>query len=130
MNAGGTITLMDETHGDDDNLTLGRERKICLPKMVLGAEKALLTVKHDRECGLDVNVAPESGFTVSGHRIEIRREGSAERHTLGESRTLEPWQSDAAVAVYTVASFHTQGHPEDAPARLYHSGTEQRRPTP
>jgi hypothetical protein len=33
MNAGGTITLMDETHGDDDNATLGKEGKIHVPKI-------------------------------------------------------------------------------------------------
>lgn len=69
----------------------------CTPSSVdLEVEKNQLTLKHDRECKLEIKVAPDN-VAVSAYRIEIRRESEANQWCVLSNQQLEdPWKAKIA----------------------------------
>ena len=61
----------------------------------LDVEKNLLTLKHDRECNLEVKIEPDS-VTVDEYTIEIKRTNESVWYPLATSKTLTPWYGNVA----------------------------------
>lgn len=69
----------------------------CTPSSVaLEVEKNKLTLKHNRECKLEIKVEPES-TSVDAYRIEIRREKEQKKWcTLSNKKIEDPWKAKIA----------------------------------
>ena len=68
----------------------------CTPSSVtLTVEKNLLTLKHNRNCKIKINVTPRN-LSIDGYRIEIRRASDAVWCTLAHQKAMNPWR--AAIA--------------------------------
>jgi len=67
--------------------------KNCTPGNVsLEVAKNLLTLKHDRDCRLNIKVDP-AGVAASAFRIEIRRASGATWCKLSSSQTMDTWHA-------------------------------------
>ena len=55
-----------------------------------------MTLKHDRECNLELQVAPSNVVSIDETRIEIARRGNPIWHTLSTEKALAPWQANIA----------------------------------
>ncbi len=68
----------------------------CTPSsVVLEVQKNRLTLKHDRDCRLHVNVQPAT-VTVDRYRIEIKRASGGSWCTLSNRQTEDPWSAKIA----------------------------------
>jgi len=72
-------------------------------KVELEASKNLLTLKHDRDCNLEVKTTPATGITVDEYRIDIKRTNSATWYVLSTNKTMTPWHGNIA------GGFHLRG---------------------
>ncbi len=72
-------------------------------KVELEASKNLLTLKHDRDCNLEVKTTPATGIAVDEYRIDIKRTNSATWYALNTNKTMNPWQANIA------GGFHLRG---------------------
>ncbi|HUS92318.1 MAG TPA: hypothetical protein VM389_08600 [Phycisphaerae bacterium] len=94
--AGGAWECADPAGRTPDEPELPCEQPNCNPTRVdLEVEKALLTLKHDRDCRLNVVVEPDD-VQVQECKIEIRRESAADWCTLSRRQTEDPWQAKIA----------------------------------
>ena len=69
----------------------------------LEASKNLLTLKHDRDCNLEVKTTPAAEITVDEYRIDIKRTNSATWYVLSTNKTMTPWHGNIA------GGFHLRG---------------------
>ena len=72
------------------------------PQVELTIQKSLLTLKHDKNCNLQINVQPP-GVTVTDYRIEMKRASESTWYTLTNAQSLSPWSAKAA------GDFHLRG---------------------
>lgn len=70
--------------------------------MELTASKNLLTLKHDRECNLEVKTVPVD-ISSEQYKIEIKQTNSATWYTLSTNKTMTPWLANIA------GGFHLRG---------------------
>lgn len=71
-------------------------KEIVVFDVTLDVEKTLLTLKHDRECALEVNVTPSNTVYAQRYQIEIKRTNSSTWCVLITNRTMSPWFSNIA----------------------------------
>ena len=71
-------------------------------KVELEASKNALTLKHDRECNLEVKTVPVD-ISADQYKIEIKRTNSATWYTLSTNKTMTPWLANIA------GGFHLRG---------------------
>jgi hypothetical protein len=76
---------------------------VVVLKVDLEASKNLLTLKHDRDCNLEVKTTPATGITVDEYRIDIKRTNSATWYVLSTNKTMTPWHGNIA------GGFHLRG---------------------
>ena len=72
------------------------EKKIVVFDIGLDVENTSLTLKHDHECDLEVQVRPEGEVPVQQYRIEINAANATIWYRLSKTRTLEPWRAKVA----------------------------------
>ncbi|NKB24141.1 MAG: hypothetical protein GKR87_07160 [Kiritimatiellae bacterium] len=85
----GTVTAQDAVNA-------------TIVKVDLDVEKNLLTLKHDRDCDLEVMVELAS-VTVDEYKIEIKRTIESTWYSMATSKTLTPWYGNIA------GFFHLRG---------------------
>ncbi len=83
---------------------------VTVLRVSIDVQKTLLTLKHDRECNLEVKTTPVD-IAFSTYRIDIKRTNNATWYVLSTNKALLPWYANIA------GSFHVRG-------MAYISGTE------
>jgi hypothetical protein len=71
-------------------------------KVEMEASKNVLTIKHDRDCNLEVKTVPVD-ISADQYKIEIKRTNSATWYTLSTNKTMTPWHANIA------GGFHLRG---------------------
>ena len=92
MNSIATSWAFSPIYGDFSNPAYGE----TVVKVDIEASKNLLTLKHDRDCNLEVKNTPTNGITVDEYRINIKRTNSATWYTLYTNKTMTPWHANIA----------------------------------
>lgn len=64
-------------------------------KVTLTVEKPLLTLKHNRDCKLEIKVEPAE-VVASAFRIEIRRDSGRDWKKISDTSKMEPWHATIA----------------------------------
>ena len=85
-----------------DNTNFYDEVNLSVIKVDLEASKNVLTLKHDRECNLEVKTVPVD-ISADQYKIEIKRTNSATWYTLSTNKTMTPWLANIA------GGFHLRG---------------------
>ncbi len=75
---------------------------ITVLKVVFDVQKTLLTLKHDRECNLEVKTIPVD-IPLGTYRIDIKRTNSAIWYVLSNDKEMAPWYANIA------GGFHLHG---------------------
>ncbi|HPF98822.1 MAG TPA: hypothetical protein PLE77_02055 [Kiritimatiellia bacterium] len=85
------------------NLCVLGSATVTVLSVDLEASQNLLTLKHDRDCNLEVKTTPATGTTVDEYRIDIKRTNSATWYVLSTNKTMTPWHANVA------GGFHLRG---------------------
>lgn len=72
------------------------------PTVELTVQKSLLTLKHDKNCNVQINVQPP-GVSVTDYRIEMKQASGSTWYTLTNAQSLTPWSAKVA------GNFHLRG---------------------
>lgn len=75
---------------------------ITVLKVGIDVQKILLTLKHDRECNLEVKAIPID-IPLGTYRIDIKRTNSATWYVLSANKYMSPWYANIA------GGFHLRG---------------------
>ena len=76
---------------------------LTVVQVELDTEKTLLTLRHNRECNLEIKTIPAIETEFNEYRIDIKRTNSATWYVLGSNRTMTPWHANIA------GEFHLRG---------------------
>ena len=90
-----TGSLQGMTCADTVNLTV--------MQVQLDTEKTLLTLKHNRECNLEIKTIPAIETEFNEYRVDIKRTNSVTWYVLGSNRAITPWHANIA------GEFHLRG---------------------
>lgn len=104
VNSQGVVTGLQPSDSLNDVPIIARDGNSCegqlnitVFEVQLDVQNQLLTLKHDRECNLEVRLQPD-GIQASQWRIEIERTSEGVWHTLASQQSLTPWYANIAGA--------------------------------
>ena len=75
---------------------------VTVLRIIIDVQKTLLTLKHDRECNLEVKAIP-TDIPLNTYKIEIKRTNSTSWYELSANKLMNPWYANIA------GSFHLRG---------------------